>query len=73
MHGHGQAQLWLANERIRERIAEAARARRVARNERPSLRRSLGKSMIALGQRLAADASSHGPAAGKAFAPRPEL
>lgn len=63
MQSYAQVQLWLANERIRERIEEASRARRVARDERLSLRRSVGKSMIALGQRLAADPSSRGPAA----------
>ena len=57
MESYGQIQLRLANERIRERIEEASRARLVRRDERASLRRSIGNSMIRLGQRLAAGAS----------------
>ena len=62
MQSYGQIQLRLANERIRERIEEASRARLVGRNDRPSLRRSVGNSMIRLGQRLAAERSPLRPA-----------
>jgi hypothetical protein len=65
MNSYGQDRLRLANDRIRDRIDEAARARLAAaagRNERPSLRRSVGNSMIRIGERLAADPSSFRPA-----------
>ena len=57
MQGHGHVQLWLAKDRIRERIEEASRARQVRQYRRPSLRRSVGRSIIRVGQRLAADPS----------------
>ena len=62
MQNYGSFQLRLANDRIRERIDEASRARLVARDERPSLRRSVGQSMIRLGERLAAEPSPLRPA-----------
>ncbi len=61
MLSYGEIQLRLANERIQERIEEASRARLVPRNERGSLRRLVGNSMVALGQRLASDPSPHKP------------
>ncbi len=57
MQRHGQVLLWLANERIRERIEQASRERLVARDERRSLRKALGNLMVALGRRLAAEPS----------------
>jgi hypothetical protein len=62
MQSHGSAQLRLANDRIRERIDEASRARLAARDERSSLRRSVGNSMIRIGERLAGDPSPLRPA-----------
>jgi len=62
VQNYGSFQLRLANDRIRERIDEASRARLVARDERPSLRRSVGQSMIRLGERLAAEPSPLRPA-----------
>ena len=61
MQSYGQVQLRLANERIRDRIEEASRARLIGRFERSSLRRSLGNSVIRFGQRLAAEPSSLRP------------
>jgi len=58
MHSYGQVQLRLANERIRERLEEASRARLIRRVDRSSVRRSVGNSMIRLGQRLAAEPST---------------
>jgi hypothetical protein len=62
MESYGNFQLRLANDRIRERIDQASRARLVAPDERPSLRRSIGQSMIRLGERLAAEPSPLRPA-----------
>jgi hypothetical protein len=62
MHGYGQVQLRLANDRIRERIDEASRARLAGRDERSSFRRSVGNSMIRIGERLAAEPSPFRPA-----------
>ncbi len=62
MQSYGNAQLRLANDRIRERIDEASRARLAGRGERSSLRRSVGNSMIRLGERLAAEPSPLRPA-----------
>jgi hypothetical protein len=65
MNSYGQHRLRLANDRIRERIDEANRVRLASgagRNERPSLRRSVGNSMIRIGERLAADPSPLRPA-----------
>ena len=62
MHSYGQDRLRLANDRIRERIDEASRARLAGRNDRSSLRRSIGNSMIRIGERLAAEPSSLRPA-----------
>jgi 50S ribosomal subunit-associated GTPase HflX len=62
MQGYGNVQLRLANDRIRERIDEASRARLAVRDERPSLRRSVGHSMIRIGERLAAEPSPLRPA-----------
>jgi hypothetical protein len=55
-------QLRLANIRIQERIDEASRARLAGRDERSSLRRSVGNSMIRIGRRLAAEPSPLRPA-----------
>jgi hypothetical protein len=62
MHSYGNAQLRLANDRIRDRIDEARRARLAGRDERSSLRRSVGNSMIRIGERLAAEPSPLRPA-----------
>jgi hypothetical protein len=62
LNSYGQDRLRLANERIRERIDEASRARLAGRKERPSLRRSVGNSMIRIGERLAAEPSPFRPA-----------
>ncbi len=62
MQSYGNAQLRLANDRIRERIDEASRARLAGRDERSSLRRSVGNSMIRIGERLAAEPSPLRPA-----------
>jgi hypothetical protein len=53
-------QLRLANDRIAERLREASEARLVATVEpdtrhRPTIRRSIGHSMIRIGERLAAE------------------
>jgi len=61
MHTDPQIQLQLANERIQERIDEAARARHRDR-DKGSLRRSVGQSMIRIGERLAAEPSRLRPA-----------
>ena len=61
MLNFAQVQLRLADERIQERIEEASRARPIGRVERSSFRRSVGNSMIRLGQRLAAERSSLRP------------
>jgi hypothetical protein len=55
-----QYQLRLANDRIAERLREATEARLAARSEpvdpnRPTIRRSIGQSMIRIGERLAAE------------------
>jgi hypothetical protein len=62
LQSYGTNQLRLANIRIQERIDEATRARLAGRDERSSLRRSLGNSMIRIGQRLAAEPSHLRPA-----------
>jgi hypothetical protein len=62
VNSYGQDRLRLANELIRERIEEANRARLGGRRERSSLRRSVGNSMIRIGERLAADPSPLRPA-----------
>ena len=62
VQGNGQIQLRLANDRIRERIDEAARERMRGRDARPSLRRAMGQSMIRFGERLAAEPSPLRPA-----------
>jgi hypothetical protein len=64
LQSYGKFQLRLANMRIQERIDEAARARLAGRvrDERSSLRRSVGHSMIRIGKRLAAEPSSLRPA-----------
>jgi hypothetical protein len=62
MQSYGNAQLRLANDRIRERIDEASRARLAGRDKRSSLRRSVGNSMIRIGERLAAEPSPLRPA-----------
>jgi hypothetical protein len=55
-----QHQLRLANDRIAERLREATEARLAAGSEpvdanRPTIRRSIGQSMIRIGERLAAE------------------
>ncbi len=62
MRSYGNVQLQLANMRIQERIDEASRARLAGRDERSSLRRSVGNSMIRIGKRLAAEPSPLRPA-----------
>jgi hypothetical protein len=62
LQSYGKIQLRLANIRIQERIDEASRARLAARDERSSLRRSVGNSMIRIGKRLAAEPSPLRPA-----------
>jgi hypothetical protein len=62
LQSYGDIQLRLANIRILERIDEASRARLAERAERSSLRRSVGNSMIRIGQRLAAEPSPLRPA-----------
>jgi len=62
LQSYGPNQLRLANIRIQERIDEASRARLAGRDERSSLRRSVGNSMIRIGQRLAAEPSHLRPA-----------
>ena len=62
LQSYGTIQLRLANLRIQERIDEASRARLAGRIERSSLRRSVGNSMIRIGQRLAAEPSHLRPA-----------
>jgi hypothetical protein len=64
LQSYGNLQLRLANMRIQERIDEASRARLAgrARDERSSLRRSVGHSMIRIGKRLAAEPSPLRPA-----------
>ena len=59
---YGEIQLRLANMRVQERIDEASRARLAVRDERSSLRRSVGNSMIRVGKRLAAEPSPLRPA-----------
>ena len=49
-----QIALELARLRQEELIAESARARRTQRS-RPSIRRSIGRRVIAMGERIAAD------------------
>jgi len=62
LQSYGKNQLRLANIRIQERIDEASRARLAVRDERSSLRRSVGNSMIRIGKRLAAEPSPLRPA-----------
>ena len=62
VQSYGQIQLRLAKERIQDRIDEASRARMAGRNERSSLRRAMGKSMIRIGERLAPEPSPLRPA-----------
>lgn len=64
MLSYGEIQLRLANERIQERIEEASRPRLVPRDERGLLRRLVGNSMVAIGQRLASGPSPHNPSNG---------
>jgi hypothetical protein len=49
-----QIALELAHLRQEELIAESARSRRVPRNS-PSIRRSIGRRVIAVGERIAAE------------------
>ena len=49
-----QLALELARERQQELVAESAQQRRVQRS-RPSIRRSIGRRVIAAGERIAAD------------------
>ena len=55
MNSHAQVQLRLANERIAQRIQDAQHARLAAAVGRPSMRRSIGHSIIRIGERLAAE------------------
>jgi hypothetical protein len=55
MNCYGYDRLRLVNALIQERIDVASRDRRVAAVERPSIRRSIGYSMIRIGRRLAAE------------------
>lgn len=49
-----QIALEMARERQEQLIAEMARARRIP-SSRPSIRRSIGRRVIAMGERIAAD------------------
>jgi hypothetical protein len=49
-----QIALELARERQEQLIAEMAQARRIQRS-RPSIRRSIGRRVIAMGERIAAE------------------
>ncbi|HXI81272.1 MAG TPA: hypothetical protein VNM34_10705 [Verrucomicrobiae bacterium] len=48
--------LYLANDRREREVQAAARERSVARRPRPSLRWSLGQSLVKFGERLAGEA-----------------
>jgi len=54
MQHDAHSRLRLAHDRIARRIAEAADDRRATAN-RPSIRRSVGRSFIRIGERLAAE------------------
>ena len=49
--------LELARERREEQIRETARQRLVAQSSTPSLRRSVGRTIIRIGERMAAEPS----------------
>ena len=55
MKSNSEIQLLLANERIRERVLEAAHARLAEPESQPSFRRQLGHQIIRIGERLAED------------------
>ena len=50
-----QIALELARERQEQLIAEIARSRQIQPSRRPSIRRSIGRRVIAMGERIAAD------------------
>jgi hypothetical protein len=55
LNGHAHIQLRLANELLRQRALDASNARLAASLARPSIRRSIGHSIIWIGERLAAE------------------
>ena len=55
MKSNSEIQLLLANDRIRDRVLDAARAHLAQPEIRPSIRRSLGHQIIRIGERLAED------------------
>jgi hypothetical protein len=58
MNSHAQHRLAAANETIAARLDEAARERLAAQtSRRRTLRRSIGRSIIRIGERLAAEPS----------------
>ena len=55
MSSHAHIQLRLANELLAQRLLDASNARLAASVTRPSMRRSIGHSIIRIGERLAAE------------------
>jgi hypothetical protein len=55
MNSHAHIQLRLANELLAQRLLDASNARLAASLARPSMRRSIGHSIIRIGERLAAE------------------
>ena len=55
MNSHAHLQLRLANELLAQRLLDASNARLAASLARPSMRRSIGHSIIRIGERLAAE------------------
>jgi hypothetical protein len=55
MNSHAHLQLRLANELLAQRLLDASNARLAASVARPSMRRSIGHSIIRIGERLAAE------------------
>jgi hypothetical protein len=55
MNSHAHIQLRLANELLAQRLLDASNARLAASLTRPSMRRSIGHSIIRIGERLAAE------------------
>ena len=55
MNSHAHLQLRLANELLAQRLLDASNARLAASVVRPSMRRSIGQSIIRIGERLAAE------------------
>jgi hypothetical protein len=55
MNIYAQLQLRLANELLAQRLLDASNARLAASLARPSIRQSIGHSIIRIGERLAAE------------------